>query len=525
MSEVLRRSFLLLTAAAFCMAALLCFLPAAGHDQLWFLLMARRWLHGAPLYGPEIFDANPPLVVWLSAVPVEIGDLSGFAATTVAKSLVLATGLGIAALCSAILRRVWHPIARGEGSALLFAFTVLFFVLPARDLGQRDALVPLLALPYVLAAARRPTQSLPRSTAIAAGLLAALAFCLKPQDALLGIAVELTILARNLRTTRSGIAGLRQTLARPELPVLLGCGALFLLAIRIWAPLYFTETLPILHETYWAIGGLSLPSLLGQAVELVLLLAVTLTLFLCTGPVAPAAWTLLLAGCGGAVAYLLQGTGWYYQQLPALCLVGTALSLHLLDCLRRRPLHPPRWIVPAVASLCTVAVALTTHFTGYPFTRSRAFNLTSPSPALFTGIPTGTPIAILTTSVDESMMPIEYFHLTWAQRTNNLWLLPAILLSEAPDPGKPRRHRLSPAALAALEALQHRWMVEDLTHWQPERVLVERCESPEVSCQILEDSHPNLLAWFNRDPAFRSIWQHYHRTAADARFDLYTRIP
>src|ERR1035441_3920914 len=63
-------AFAVLALGALGMAALLSLLPAAGHDQLWFLLMAQRWLHGPQSSGPEIFDANTPGIVWLSAIPV-----------------------------------------------------------------------------------------------------------------------------------------------------------------------------------------------------------------------------------------------------------------------------------------------------------------------------------------------------------------------------------------------------------------------------------------------------------------------
>jgi hypothetical protein len=223
---------------------------------------------------------------------------------------------------------------------------------------------------------------------------------------------------------------------------------------------------------------------------------------------------------GAAVAYLLQGTGWYYQQLPAITLFGAALALHLLDLHRTHPLKPPASTLPALAVLCLAAVALTTHFTGYPFTPDRAFAITSPDPAFFTSLPPGTPVAILTTSVDEAMMPIQRFHLTWAQRTDNLWLMPAILRREDPSPS-PQALRLSPSELAGLDALQHRWMVEDLTRWQPQLILIERCQDPAIHCQVIEDRHVNLLAWFQRDPAFRTLWTHYRFAGSRDRFDAF----
>ena len=519
MSDTLRRSFILLALGAACMAALLAFLPASGHDQIWFLLMARRWLSGATLYGPQIFDSNPPMIVWVSAIPVALGSPLHVPATTLAKALVLAASAAIAFFCAKLLPRTWRRVDRSEWPALAFACIVLFLVVPARDLGQRDALIAFLVIPYVLCASARLTLHTRFGARATAALLAALAFCLKPHTALIALAIEAAVLLR----TRRSATSIRPWAASPEPWILIATGAMYLLAIRLLAPLYFTEALPILRSTYWAIGHLSFFDLLWQAIELTLLAAVTLTIALRSTQVSNTVRTLLLAGGAAYIAYLLQGTGWYYQQLPAISLFGAALALQLLDLQRSHRLSPARWTVGAVAVLCLVAVGLTTYFTGCPFTRDRAFAITTPDPNFFANLPPGTPVAILTTSVDEAMMPVERYHLTWAQRTDNLWLMPALLRSESPVRGRPARQRLTPSKLYWLDPLQHRWMVEDLTRWQPQQVLVERCQDPTVACQELEDRHDNLLAWFQRDPAFNAVWQNYRYAGTRGRFDAYLR--
>ncbi len=524
MSDPFRRTFVFLAWTAAAMAALLAFLPAAGHDQLWFLLMARRWIGGATLYGPEIFDANPPFIVWLSALPVLLAQSLHLPATLVAKTLVLFASLATALFCFRLLSAVWRPVRRGERPALLFAFIVLAFVLPARDLGQRDALAGVLVLPYVLAAARgrSPVSALQR---LAATLLASGAFCLKPQDALIAVAVEVMLLVDALGSTRPESGRIKAVLNRWEILLLLGTGSLYLLAIRVFAPLYLTSALPVIRETYWAIGHLPLWGLFSEGIELLLLIGCVFILVIRYSPASSATRMFMVAGVGALLAYLFQGTGWYYQQLPALTLFGAALGLHLLDMAARRALHSPAWMPVVIGSLCVLAVVLTTHFMGYPFTTDRAFDLTSPDPAFFRSLPPGTPVAILTTSVDEAMMPVERFGLTWAQRTNNLWLLPAILRSETPPPGTAPGKRLTPLTLARLRSTQQTWMVEDLNRWRPQLVLVERCQDPAIACQVLEDRHDNLLAWFESDPAFQTLWQRYRYTGTRGRFDAYRLTP
>ncbi len=300
----------------------------------------------------------------------------------------------------------------------------------------------------------------------------------------------------------------------------------FLAAIRLLAPLYFTLALPTLRDTYWAIGHLTPAELFTQSIQLHILGALALALFFVRrqparlNPLRPAIRLLLAAALASTLAYYLQGTGWYYQQLPAISFFACALALELLTSPAFLHLPDSPWLPRATLALAILALALTTHFMGYPFTRDRSFAITSPDPTFFTGLPPGTPVAMITTSVDDSMMPTERYHLLWAQRTNNVWTLPAILRTEDPQ-GPAPRHAIPPKRLAALQSQQHAWMVEDLRRWRPQLVLVARCQSPEVHCQELEDRHDDLLAWFARDPAFRDLWQHYRYLRTSGDYDAY----
>ena len=509
----LQRTFVYLTLAATGMAVLLSFLPAAGHDQIWFLLMAERWLGGATLYGPVIFDSNPPAVVWLSALPIGLGHVLHIPLTAAAKLLLTCVESAAAALSYVFLKRAWRRPCGYEVPALLFVSITLFYVVPARDLGQRDQMVSFLILPYILAAAADIRLHPLLHARTAAGVFAAIAICLKPHYALIPIAIELSLLLATL----PNITRIRQLL-RPELAILPAAGIAFLAAIHRFAPLYFTEALPIVRDTYWAIGHFSLVGLALEAIQLCILAAITVALYIVVKPHQPAIRILLVAAAAAGLAYTVQGTGWYYQQIPSIVLFGIALALLLLDLAARKPLATPTWLPPATAALTVLALALTTHFTNYPFTEDRAFALENPDPAFFTELAHDTPVAILTTSVDDAIMPVARYHLIWSQRTNNLWLLPAILRSES---GPTPRHVLSPKRLAELEQLQHRWMVEDLNRWHPQLLLIARCQDQSVHCQILEDRHDDLLAWFARDPAFVAILAHYTYAGSRGMYDSY----
>ncbi len=529
------------------MGALLALLPAAGHDQLWFLLVAHRWLAGATLYGPAVFDSNTPAVVWLSALPDLLGHalhLPLLLIPALAKLFVLALDLLVAFLCAQLLRRLAPTLPRVTLLWLACAFALLTLAIPARDFGQRDALTAVLLLPYLLAAAcSRRTLAALAPLRFSAALLAALGLCLKPQQTLVPLLIESTLLVLALRPhhpmpgTSAALHADDRPLPlfrRPEPLILLAAGLLFLAAVHHLTPLFFTLTLPTLLDTYWAVGGLSPLQLLAEAPQLTALAVLTTALVLYTRrqtATTPQAalqtdlrrptTLLLLAGLAATAAYFVQGTGWYYQQLPAITLVGAALALTLIPLAAR--LTPPRWLPRATAALGLLAVALTIIFGGLPLRRSAAYATPVPDPTLFESLPPHTPIAILTTSVEDTMMPTWRFDLTWAQRTNNLWTLPAVLRNLDPRHPPPPHHRLAPARLDQLAAQQRQWMVEDLLRWHPTLLLIQRCQDPAVPCQELGPLHPDLLAFFLADPAFRLLFQaHYRPLRHTPDYDAYT---
>src|SRR6478672_13088189 len=42
-------------------------------DIAWLLYVARRWLAGRELYV-DVIEVNPPLIIWISAIPMQIAS-------------------------------------------------------------------------------------------------------------------------------------------------------------------------------------------------------------------------------------------------------------------------------------------------------------------------------------------------------------------------------------------------------------------------------------------------------------------
>ena len=120
-------------------------------DIAWLLYVARRWMAGRELYI-DVVEVNPPLIIWISAIPLEIARWLDVDSQFVAMPVFVAGVLGCAWWTACLLRTRGGmfgdrmPVFAAIGSALL--------ILPAADLGQREHLLVAAFLPYLVLFAR-----------------------------------------------------------------------------------------------------------------------------------------------------------------------------------------------------------------------------------------------------------------------------------------------------------------------------------------------------------------------------------
>ena len=164
--------------------------------------------HANP-YGPEVLESNPPLAIWLSAVVVAMGRLLHLPVTLVFKTLVTLLAGVSGAVCFSVLRTMqaadpnrFPAATRANDWILAFVWTVMFGVLPARDFGQRDHVLALLVLPYLITAARPlvpEAGTWPWLARLGVAAVAGVGVALKPHHLLIPVAVELLVLVKSRR--------------------------------------------------------------------------------------------------------------------------------------------------------------------------------------------------------------------------------------------------------------------------------------------------------------------------------------
>ena len=282
-------------------------------DIAWLLYVARRWMAGRELYV-DLVEVNPPLIVWLSAIPIQLGAWIGIDPQRIAMPFFIASVLGCGWWAAVLLR------ARGGMFAdRLPVFAVIgsiLLVVPAGDLGQREHLLVAAMLPYLVLFAgsldgRRPKWL----SSSVAGLIAGLGCALKPQYAGALVALECVALLRGMRPWRM-------------MPIVAATTmAVYGLAVAAICPAYLARAVPLALAIY---GGtdVTFVQLLGDSALLIGGEAVAIFLWRHARRDLPERNLLLalvvFAAASTAICFV-DGKDWFYHRLPAT--IATILAL------------------------------------------------------------------------------------------------------------------------------------------------------------------------------------------------------
>jgi hypothetical protein len=282
-------------------------------DVAWLLYVARRWLAGRELYV-DVVEINPPLIVWISAIPMRLASALGIDAQYTAIPFFVAAVLGCA----------WWTAALLQGSGKLFedrvpvfaAIGTVLLIVPAGDLGQREHLLVAAILPYLVLFARSlDGERATLWTSQIAGVLAGLGCALKPRYVGVFVVLECLALMRGLGPRRAETLAAGAALLIYAALVALFCPAYLRRAVPLALALYGASDSPFRHLLLD-----SLRLILGQVVALLLWwnrrrcrpegnLMLTLVVFAITST---------------AICFM-DGKDWFYHRLPAT--IATLLAL------------------------------------------------------------------------------------------------------------------------------------------------------------------------------------------------------
>jgi hypothetical protein len=461
-------------------------------DVAWLLYVARRWLAGRELYI-DVVEVNPPLIVWISSIPIRLASLLGIDAQYTAIPLFVAIVLGCA----------WWTASLLQGSGRLFedrlpvfaAIGTVLLVVPAGDLGQREHLLVAAILPYLALFARAlDGERSEWRNALIAGVLAGLGCALKPRYAGVFIVLECLALWRGLSPFRT-----KPIAAGATLLVYAGLVALF-------CPAYLRRAVPLALALY---GATDVPfrHLLLDSLRLILGQAVALGLWWTRRrrvPEGSLVLTLVVFAITSTVICFMDGKDWFYHRLPATIATVLALLCWAASVLMDRHASRRGAFLPAALAGVAIVVFLVA-----------AFQRLEPQVALAVE-PDRSAVAKLESIIRKQKARtyiafsewialgfpvVNNTGVAWASRFDSMWAL------------KGELWRVRFDAAAAKEFPIRHWVAHDFITGCPDIAVVDTREGVVNYVGVLSAS----------DPAFARAWSRYTQIAAFDGLVVYRR--
>jgi hypothetical protein len=409
--------------------------------------------------------------------------------------------------------------------AFLDVLPALFLLAAGYDFGQREHLIALAGLPYMLAAARRAAGETPRGW-IAAGPLVGVAFALQPHVLAVPLLVELCVMLGR-RPEGTGLAGLAVALRRylrdPMPWLMIGVWVVYLASLPLMFPDYLGMVAPLMRDFYQVPGGLTFWQVLvtpRMGAVICLLLPLLFLTFrhrpvLLRAPGGPLPLLLALAAVAVLGSAIAQHRGWSSHILPIelfACALGGVLTARWLD--RRR-------FTVAASAPHAVAAALGGLFALYAVSSGEApwKELAYPGgevaglTALLERGAAGERVLVLSPGIYPVYPALNYAAARSTSRTMNMWLVRGAYRACLAD-GKRYREVWE---MGRPEFFAYRTVAEDFARSPPAAVLVDI--DPGVPwC----GSRFDYITYFKRHPLFAEAWSHYQLTAESGRYRLYT---
>ena len=241
-----------------------------------FLAWTARQVLGAPVFGVDIFEINPPLAFMLYSPAAALSPLLG---------LDLALKLWITALTALSIACVWNTADRSLRMGVAGLLAMFITLALPYGFGQRESLAFLLCAPYVAGHAER------RGWATLSGVMAGVGFAIKPYFLIALVLVFAT--RRRLRAEEFAIAA---------------TGLLYAATILIFFQPYLFDFLPFVIPSYAAVYDK--PEGTWWLMGLIAVAVVPLGL---AGAPQPAARGYFMATVGFLIAAIIQNKGFTYH--------------------------------------------------------------------------------------------------------------------------------------------------------------------------------------------------------------------
>ena len=205
-----------------------------NHDVSWLMQASKRMFEGGS-YTQDFFELNPPMILYIYIPVVYLVKLLSI-------STIIALRIWIFFLASCSLFMCYFFLR--TNTWLLLCIATTFLILPIYEFGQRESILLILMMPYLLLISHRlEAGAIGAFYAFGIGLFSGFGFALKPYFLLTPILLELYVFSRNKSN---------YSCKRPELIALMLVLLTYMLSVIVFHRDYLTLVVPLVSNFYYA---------------------------------------------------------------------------------------------------------------------------------------------------------------------------------------------------------------------------------------------------------------------------------
>ena len=474
-----------------------------NHDVSYFVHFDSWLLQGRKL-GSDLIDGSLPMA-WIVSMPAAVLVKLGLFAEPSALRLVFWFYFMISAALVILVLSKYEQAGQQRAYGWVVGFVLIFTLGPGFSFGQREHASVLLAMPYLAAASLRihSGPNLGRPLALVIGLLAGVAFSIKPYFLAVPALIELLLFVR---------LGWR-SLLRVECLALGLTVATYVAMTWLLIGDFVWQTIELSFDTYWAYESLSLHVLIER-----FYIVVQPALYGALVSLVTRTWTaqhsiLLLAGLGYTISYFVQEKGFVYHAFPILVCSVVFLAVSVSFGFSRawgrwRETRKPLW---AMLTIAVVAAALPPAKQVHDGVVRWFFNYNIESgqtgrfrQAVIDAVNHFAPrrdqyFYAFSTHPFPGFPTASYTNADWSGTCSTQPFLPAFVrLDDVSDPQLRQR-------ILQVADYQRRLVVDDFVHRPPTVVFAERSRTRlGMNGRVFDD-----VAFYSKDPRFQAIWRQY----------------
>jgi hypothetical protein len=467
-----------------------------NHDASWYLTGTGMFLDGGRLYH-DIVEINPPLAFYLTIPPVWIARAVDGDPTTAYFLYVIALAL-VASVWSLLLLEA-ADLPPSRRAMLVAAVAVVLFVLPIAEFGQREHLLLIFAMPFLIGQVLRPAlPGLGLMHQVALALAASLGLLLKPYFLIIPACIVIVRLFQE-RTLRAAFD--------PGMLALAGASILYVAFIVLIHPAYFNVIVPVARVVY-AAYGMGAADVLLKFEIFAAMLVVMAGLRSNRGVHGQISQLFLSASIGSAAVYLVQFKGWNYHILPLsawLILASTWLAARSDQQAGHRMFEAK--IIP-LAALMIVGLQIgrgpyqsATTAVFAPFVKTRHER-----------------VLVLSTNVWAAFPFVNEVSKGWASRYPAQWLIPGaydcLMEKSASMPAKGCKDEL----IILREA--RKTVIDDFIKYKPDIVFIDERDIK----SYFRSGRFDYLNFLDQDPKFEFFSTCYRRITTVPNYGVFERI-